>query len=106
MKLRFRRLPVRCPITFSGDYIFGKGTVINVSEGGWKVQSHHTRVPKGAYLTLQISLPNEDTPIKVDEAVVRWSKGREFGLEFVRMQPEEQARLRRFIDTFDRGPSP
>ena len=76
--------------------------MVNLAEGGWRVRSPKTRVPTGVYLTLQIILPNEDTPIKVDEAVVRWSKGREFGLEFLRMQVKEKARLRRCISLLTR----
>ncbi len=42
--------------------------------------------------------------MKVDLAAVRWSEGREFGLEFLRMQPEEQQRLRRFVSTLETQP--
>ena len=105
MKLRFPRLRVRCPITFSGDYIFGEGTVINISDRGWRVKSHKTRVPKGAHLTLQVSLLNHEAPMKVDLAAVQWSRGLEFGLVFLQMQAEESLRLRRFLDTLHTRPS-
>jgi hypothetical protein len=42
-------------------------------------------------------LPGQYAPLKVDLADVRWAKGREFGLEFVRLRLEEKARLQRFI---------
>ncbi len=100
MKVRFPRLRARCPITFSGDYDFGEGTVINISDRGCRVKSHNTRVPKGAHLTLQVSLSNHEAPIKVDLAVVQWSRGLEFGLVFLQMQAEESLRLRGFLDTF------
>ncbi len=102
MKVRFPRLRVRCPITFSGDYDFGEGTVINISDRGGRVKSHKARVPKGTHLTLQVSLPNHEAPIKVDLAVVQWSKGLEFGLVFLQMQAEESLRLRRFVSTLER----
>ncbi len=105
MKLRFPRLPVRCPITFSGDHIFGEGTVINISDRGGRVKSHNTRVPNGAHLTLQVSLPNHEAPMKVDLAVVQRSRGLEFGLLFLQMQAEESLRLRRFLDTLHARPS-
>ena len=105
MNLRFHRLRVRCPITFSGDYVFGEGTVINISDRGWRVKSHRTRVPKVAHLTLQVTLPDHEAPMKVDLAAVQWSKGREFGLVFLHMQSEELARLRRFLGTLDTRPS-
>ncbi len=79
MKLHFRRFRVRCPITFSGEHVFGEGTVLNISDRGWQVKSHHTRVPKGAHLTLQVSLPDHEAPMRVELAAVQWPKGREFG---------------------------
>ncbi len=49
MKLRSPCLPVRCPITFSGDHVFGEGTVINISDRQGRVKSHKTRVPKNVW---------------------------------------------------------
>ncbi len=77
----------------------------DLSMGGCKVGSP-TPVDTGTHLELRIHFrPESKFPMKVDLAKVSWVMERAFGLEFVRMQPEEQARLRRFIDTFDRGPS-
>ncbi len=73
--------------------------VTNISDRGCKVHSHNKPVLDGSYLTLRVSLPGRKAPLKVDEAVVRWSKGREFGLELRRMQPAEQDRLRGFMST-------
>ncbi len=93
-----RRFSVQCPIAFYGDHIEGEGTVLNLSMGGWKIETDQ-RVPKGQYLTLRVYLPGQDDPVSVDLAAVRWSYGRECGLEFIRMRPMEQDRLRQFIDT-------
>ncbi len=62
-------------------------------------------VQRGNYFALHVLLPDQAVPMKVDLAAVRWSSGREFGLEFLRMQPEEQARLRGFVSTLETGPS-
>ncbi len=84
MHLRYaRRYQVHCPITLLGDHLVGEGTVRNVS-------------------TVRVLLPDQAVPMKVDLAVVRWSRGREFGLEFLRMQQEEQDRLRRFATALER----
>ena len=92
------RYPIQCPITFSGDYRAGAGTVRDVSRGGWKVDSDQP-MQRGDYVALRVVLPDQAVPMRVDFAVVRWASGREFGLEFIRMQPEEQERLRRFVST-------
>ncbi len=104
MHLRYaRRYPIQCPITFLGDHLVGEGTVRNVSTGGWKVDSDQP-VPRGNYFALRVLLPDQAVPMKVDLAAVRWSSGGEFGLEFLRMQPEEQARLRHFVSTLETQP--
>ncbi len=82
----------------------GEGTVRNLSTGGWKVDSNHPVQP-GNYFLLRVLLPAQAVPMRVDLAAVRLSSGRGFGLEFLRVQPEVQARLRRFLNTLETGPS-
>ena len=96
------RFAIQLPIAFSGDDISGEGTVIDISKGGWHVTvaSNHN-VPTGTYLALRIELPDHAPPLKVELAAVRWSQGRNFGLEFLRMGDEEQARLHRFVSTLE-----
>ncbi len=56
----------------------------------------------GTYLELRIYFTRESKfPMKVDLAKVTWAMERAFGLEFIRMQPEEEARLRRFVSTLE-----
>ncbi len=105
MHLRYaHRYPIQCSITFSGDHLVGEGTVRNVSTGGWKVDSDQP-VQCGYYFALRVLLPDHAVPIKVDLAAVRWSSGQAFRLEFLRMQPEEQAHLRRFVSTLETATS-
>ncbi len=105
MHLRYaRRFPIHCPITFLGDRLVGDGIVRNVSRGGWEVKSDQP-VQRGNYFALRVLLPDQAVPMKVDLAAVRWSSGREFGLEFIRMQPEEQDRLSRFVSALEAGAS-
>ncbi len=107
MHLRYaHRYPIQCPITLHspGGYLVGEGTVHNISTGGWNVDSDQP-VERGHYFGLRVVLPDQAVPLKVDLAAVRWSSGREFGLEFIRMQPEQQVRLRRFVGTLETGAS-
>ncbi len=107
MHLRYaHRYPIQCPITLHspGGYLVGEGTVHNISTGGWKADSGQP-VQRGHYFALRVLLPDQAAPMKVDLAAVRWSSGREFGLEFLRMQQKEQARLRRFVATLETRPS-
>ena len=105
MHLRYaHRYPIQCSITFLADHFVGEGTVSNLSTGGWKVDSDQP-VQRGNYFALRVLLQDQAPPMKVDLAAVRWSSGREFGLEFIRMQPEEQDRLRRFVSILETRPS-
>ena len=44
-----------------------------------------------------INLPLYEHPLHVPLAVIRWSKGQEFGMEFIQMEPDDQQRLRELI---------
>ncbi len=105
MKLRFPRPQVRWSVWFSGEHISisGTGTAFNVSEKGCKVVGGKT-VPKGVELMLRLSFLGGEPPIDVDRAVVRWSKGREFGLQFIAMRPEAQEQLSRFVKVLVKRP--
>ena len=77
----------------------------NLSLGGSRVDSKAS-VYVGMYLTLQVYLPGHESPLKLDQAVVRWVKEHEFGLEFISMWPEEQDRIRHYLETLEAGPGP
>ncbi len=80
------------------------GTVTNLSLGGCKVDSEAS-IYIGMYLALQICLPGQETTLQVDQAVVRWAREEEFGLEFTSMRPEEKERLRDVVGILRAGQS-
>ena len=55
-----------------------------------------TQAPKGAELRLSLFLSDYSWPMTID-AVVRWSKGHTFGVEFLAMQAAQRDRLVRMI---------
>ena len=90
---QYPRVPVRYLGTFStAQRTTGEGLVLDLSPGGCRVESS-TYVQLGTALGLCISLPNQVTPLTVDRAMVRWGHGLQFGLSFMSLRPEEQARL-------------
>ncbi len=98
LALRFK---VHLPISFSGDSLTGEGVVVNLSLRGCTIDSEQ-KVQRWKYLTLRIFMPDQDAPLVVDRAQVRWSRRRRLlVLEFLAMQPEEQVRLRRFVITLE-----
>ncbi len=85
------------PVSCKGR-ISGAGTVRNLSVGGCKVVTD-TRVNPGMHLELHLYLPDHAMPVEIDLAAIRWSTGREVGLEFISIRPEEEARLQRFVNS-------
>ena len=97
---KYARFQVELECSLSGDHTTGDGQVVDLSMGGCKVRSDAT-VPTGAYLKLRVYLPQQDSPLKIDLAVARWSIGRECGLEFIRLQTEQQERLHQLVQSFE-----
>ncbi len=99
------RYQFQCEIWFPGREESVAGTVSDLSMGGCKVGSP-TPVDTGTYLELRIYIMGApEFPMKVDQAVVRWAKEQEFGLEFISMRPEEEERLHRFVSTLETSAS-
>lgn len=103
-----RRKHQRAPVRYLGTFstmrgVAGEGIVLDLSLGGCRVESSRYVQP-GTELTMRISLPNQVGSFAVDRAMVRWARGRQYGLSFVAVPFEEQARLRRLMAGF--SPSP
>ncbi len=71
--------------------------MVNVSIRGCKIESHPPE-PEGACLRLEFVAAEGEPPIQVEGAVVRSAVGDCMGLEFLKIRPEEQDRLRLVIE--------
>lgn len=92
----FRRFPVQCSVYYSCDAFQGSGIAWNLSLNGWRVDGTHP-VDPGTVVTLCIFLPGQHPSVFVDRAIVRWSRGQEFGVEVNTIKADEQARLEQFV---------
>jgi hypothetical protein len=79
----------------TGD-LYGTGTVWNVSLGGWRVDSEIS-LERGTLLKVYVMLPDFQHTVVVDQALVSWSRGHEFGLSILHIEPQDAARLKSFI---------
>ena len=91
----FRRFPVHCAVTYNAGPFQEQGTVWNLSCTGWRLSGDLTMRP-GETLSLTVTLPNEQR-IVVPEAVVRWSRGLEFAVENMLIEPHAHARLHHYV---------
>ncbi|MBK5282489.1 MAG: PilZ domain-containing protein [Nitrospiraceae bacterium] len=81
----------------------GEGTVVDLSIRGCRIDSP-IDVQPGASLEVRIAAIEHEPPIQIQQALVRWSRGRQFGLEFVTMTPEEWARLQHTVSQIEMEP--
>ena len=91
----FRRFPVQCVVSYSAGPFRGNGTVWNLSRSGWRLSGDLPMRP-GESLSLSVTLPNEQR-IDVSDAVVRWSRGQEFGVETVETPKHTADRLIHYV---------
>ena len=94
------RFHVELRCSFSGDQFDGEGTVLDLSMEGCRVRSD-TPVLNGVYMEVFITLLGQIPPLPIELAVVRWSSGSVFGLEFIRITDRHQARLRRYVQDLE-----
>jgi|SRR5215467_14856894 len=80
------------PGTGTGTVVEGRGTVIDLSLGGCRVEAPIVVEPH-LLVELRIYLPDLEWPLMVDAAVVQWVQGGTFGLRFLRLRQDEEDRL-------------
>ena len=87
-----KRFHTELSVGFLGDLLDGQGQLRDLSTGGCRVQGS-VSLPRSSYLHLFLHPPRAQHPVKVELAAVRWANGTEFGVEFIRVSPEQQKRL-------------
>lgn len=90
--------------TFSGGQREGQGKTLDLSDGGCRIETDQP-VVVGASFECRIYAPGLDWPLRIDEAQVRWVKGKSFGLQFVKLQADERMKLRQIIANLKRDMS-
>ena len=92
LRLQFRGL-----FSTGVSMVGGEGVLQDLSHHGCRMKGDICFEP-GRELELWFCYGSrEAVPIRVDLATVRWAKGQEFGVKFLRLQSHEEARLRHVI---------
>jgi PilZ domain-containing protein len=89
----YDRISAKYPITFIGEDVLGDGSISNLSIQGCMI---HTvkRAPLAAVISLSLFDSDCDAPIDIVKALVRHRSGNGFGVEFQRVNPKNEKRLR------------
>ena len=97
---KFQRFSDNSLVKFFSEAVEGEGRLDNLSLGGAAILSD-VSIPRGEYLALKIISPSQASTIEVELAPVRWVKEGSFGVEFIRIAPGSQQRLKQYLDTLE-----
>jgi hypothetical protein len=73
--------------------MMGQGQLVNLSVPGCLLKTT-MKLKVGQYADLRLSFATSPVPLQIKLAAVRWVKGGQVGLEFIRMSEADQTRLR------------
>ena len=94
------RIPVTFGLMYSGlhgsDVLIGDGIVVDLSNDGLGIRGNQP-VPVGMELALFLYLPDGEDPLFILEARVAWTRGCQFGVEFMKLSIREGNRLHLFL---------
>lgn len=94
---KFPRFLTRLPsVLVQRDKLRYDGEVCDVSIKGCRVESP-IKSFTGMQLEISFQLPGEATPIVISNATVRWTGSHGIGIEFLKIDPEQEARLKSLI---------
>lgn len=91
-----KRFPVLVPVSFGDGVTAQTGTVVDISHEGCRIRCPDA-APGAKYFRAEIRLDDPYGTLTVDLVVMQWSRLGEFGIQFIRMEPDQQARLRSVI---------
>ncbi len=98
------RFPVQFRSSFSSaNVVSGEGTLGDLSIRGCRVFTL-TEVKPGTTVQLRVEISDDEPPLQVNQAIVRWHREDSFGLEFVSLIPDEWARLQHVVKELEMEP--
>ncbi|MCI0427481.1 MAG: PilZ domain-containing protein [Nitrospiraceae bacterium] len=98
------RFPVQFRSAFSSTaMIGGEGSVVDLTIRGCRIETP-IDVQPGTSLEVRIAVKEHVPPIQIQAAIVRWSRGRQFGLEFEVIAPAEWACLQDIVKQIEMEP--
>ena len=93
-----KRYRVNCRIQYEVGGTWNEGVLIDMSRQGWRARGAQP-VPNGTTLAVQVYFDDCIEPIRIDEALVRWTEGVEFGVELTRISPASAATFSDYLST-------
>lgn len=103
-----QRKNIRFHVQFRSSFssiamVGGEGSLVDLSLRGCRIESP-ADVQPGASLELRIVAIEHEPPIQIQAAIVRWSRGQQFGLEFEVIASTEWAHLQDIVKQIEMEP--
>lgn len=92
----YERLPIQAWSTLWYQDRQREARVTDLSIAGCSIETD-TPVPEGEVIQLRLEARGDDRPIVVDRAVVRSAQAGRLGVQFIRVQEDEEGRLRHYL---------
>ena len=90
------RIPLECDVLLENNR---DGKLTNLSVGGCALQaSENFRM--GQHLELEIQLPDAVQALQIPLAKIRWAQKPHYGVEFLKLTDEHEARLTQLVNTY------
>jgi PilZ domain len=89
------RASVQLPAMFLTPKLVGNGVIQDASRKGLRIETREP-VSQGMAFAIQVYFPKEPKPLEIEEAVVQWTKGTQFGVRFTKLNVEALPRLDSF----------
>lgn len=93
----YRRLMTNYPSCYLQSHSFSPSVVRDISLNGLRITSQ-TNLSPNTMVMVRLWLPDQQGHLDIDQAVVRWVRGQEFGVQFVILSSEADFRLTTHIE--------
>ena len=90
------RLPVTYPAMYCVMSTVGEGTITNLSAVGCMIETDQP-LRADQDVALRLLLPDQHESLPIELAHVRWTNGKQAGIEFVQVEPTANLRLHGFV---------
>ncbi len=94
---RYTRYPVRWLMLYGNDHFTAAGTILDVTQAGWKLMGQKPVVP-GMRLQIRAFPPGRERPLLLKDATVRWANGGVFAIDVRDAPSKDVAWLSEYLD--------
>ena len=88
----YHRFPLFYPVIYGGAPFVGEGVLTNLSLTGCSVLCDR-EVLCGSVVRVSVLLPKQTQALSIELGTIKWVRGHQFGVEFLRLPLEARQRL-------------